>query len=167
MEGVDNIEAVEVAVEALAVEVAKVAEEPVEVADEVKDEPAPTVETKDEPEPVPVLPRVGRKLMNTRRDGYWRGDLDAEYCRIRCEATARNQRVKFLDTIHDVALEAANLARYGAQYAHDMPECARDDPKYFRDYLLEASGMLVKMAEMELERGEVIEIPEEPHVESL
>lgn len=158
MEGVDNIESVAVAVEA-----------PVLVADEVKDEPTPTVEP--EVLPAPALPRVGRKLMNARRGGYWRGDLDAEYYRIQCEATARNQRVKFLDTIHDVAKEAANLARFGAQYAHDMPECARDDPKYFRDYLLEASGLLAKMAEMEFERGEVIEIPEDiqhkSHVESL
>ncbi len=163
MEGVDNIEAVA-------------------VADEVKDEPAPEVlpvepEVKDgvdsEQDPQGLRsesspkPRVGRRLLNTRGGGYWRGDLDAEYCRIQCEATARNQRVKFLDTIHDVALEAANLARFGAQYAHDMPECARDDVKYFRDYLLEASGMLAKMAEMELERGEVVEIPESQHVESL
>ena len=167
MEGVDNIERVKVlaspvpAVEALAVEVA----EPEAPAVEAKDEPAPAVEAKDEP--APVLPRIGRKLMNARRGGYWRGDLDAEYCRIRCEATARNQRVKFLDTIHDVAKEAANLARFGAQYAHDMPECARDDPKYFRDYLLEASGLLAKMAEMEFDVGEVIEIPESQHVESL
>lgn len=166
MEGVDNIEAVE----------------PVLAVDETKDEPAPEVlhvapEVKDgvdfEQDPQGMRsesspkPRVGRKLMSARRGGYWRGDLDAEYCRIQCEATARNQRVKFLDTIHDVANEAANLARFGQQYAHDMPECARDDPKYFRDYLLEASGLLAKMAEMELERGEVVEIPEAQHVESL
>lgn len=150
MEGVDNIDTVAVAVE------------PVLVADETKDEPAPEVLAVEVSKP-----RVGRKLMHTRRDGYWRGDLDAEYCRIQCEATARNQRVKFLDTIHDVANEAANLARFGAQYAHDMPECARDDPKYFRDYLLEASGLLAKMAEMEFNVGEVMEIPESQHVESL
>lgn len=163
MEGVDNIEAVAVAVEY----VEPVPASPVLVADETKDEPAPVVEPEVEPEPAPVLPRVGRKLMSARRGGYWRGDLDAEYCRIQCEATARNQRVKFLDTIHDVALEAANLARFGAQYTHDMPECARDDPKYFRDYLLEASGLLGRMAEMEFEQGEVVEIPEAQHVESL
>lgn len=157
MEGVDNIEAVA-------------------VADEVKDEPAPEVlpvepEVKDGVDSAVKAspkPRIGRRLLNTRGGGYWRGDLDAEYCRIQCEATARNQRVKFLDTIHDVALEAANLARFGAQYAHDMPECARDDVKYFRDYLLEASGMLAKMAEMEFNVGEVVEIPEDiQHVESL
>lgn len=124
--------------------------EAVAVADEAKDVPA-----------------VGRRLMTTRRGGYWRGDLDAEYCRIRCEASARNQRVKFLDTIHDVATEAANLARFGAHYAYDMPECARDDPKYFRAYLLEASGLLAKMADMKFDVGEVIEIMESHHVELL
>jgi hypothetical protein len=161
MEAVDNIEVAVV--------------EPSPVAD-VKDEPAPAgalpvAEVADVKDGVDDAvkaspkPHIGRVLQTLGTRAYWRGDLDAEYCRAQCEATAHNLRVAFMDKIHDVANEAANLARGGAQYCHDTPEHARDDVKYFRGYLLEASGLLAKMADMELKEWEVREVS--PHVESL